>query len=459
MALELADRVRETTTVTGTGPATLLGAVTGFQSFAVIGDTNTCYYTISDQSGPNFEVGIGTYSTAGPTLTRTTVLSSSNSNVAVSFPAGIKDIFVTYPAEKSVNLDAAGNVSALGTVASATWQATAITTTYGGTGLTSYTAGDLSYYATGTTFTKLAIGSSKTILTSTGTAPQWSASLDTSQGGTGLTSYTAGDLSYYASGTTFTTLGIGTAGQILTSTGTAPQWSTLSGVAVTTFSAGTTGFTPNTATSGAITLAGTLAVTNGGTGLTSLTTGRIPFGANTAAFGNSANLFFDSANTRLGVGTATPAVTAAFVGTDSILVPKGTTAEQPTGVTGYLRYNTTTEEFEGFSGSPGAWKSVGGSAISNDTSTATDLFPLFAAATTGTAQNVFTSDAKYLYKPSTGELKASAVVATNGLVINSATASANYTVATGQNAMSVGPFTVNSGVVVTVSSGSRWVIL
>jgi hypothetical protein len=408
MALVLKDRVRETTTVTGTSDAVLLGAVTGFQSFAAIGDGNTCYYTISDQSGPNFEVGIGTYSSAGPTLARNTILESSNGGSIVPFPAGIKDVFVTYPAEKSVNLDAAGNVSPLGTVASGTWQATAITTTYGGTGLTSYTAGDLSYYASGTTFTKLSIG---------------------------------------------------TAGQILTSTGTAPQWSTLSGVAVTTFSAGTTGFTPSTATSGAITLAGTLVVSNGGTGLTSLTTGRIPFGAGTSAFGNSANLFFDSGNTRLGVGTASPAVTASFVGTDSILVPKGTTGEQPAGVTGYLRYNTTTNEFEGFSGSPGAWKSVGGSAISNDTTTATDLYPLFASATSGTAQNVFTSNAKYLYKPSTGELQASEILASNGVILNNQTMNTSYAMPAGYSGMSTGPFTIAGGVTFTIPAGSRHVVL
>jgi hypothetical protein len=99
----------------------------------------------------------------------------------------------------------------------------------------------------------------------------------TTAGGTGLTTYTAGDLSYYASGTTLTKLGIGTNGQVLTSTGTAPQWSTLSGVAVTTFSAGTTGFTPNSATSGAVTLAGTLITSNGGTGLSSYTAGDLSY--------------------------------------------------------------------------------------------------------------------------------------------------------------------------------------
>ena len=140
--------------------------------------------------------------------------------------------------------------------------------------------------------------------------------LITSNGGTGLSSYTAGDLSYYASGTALTKLAIGTAGQILTSSGTAPQWSTLSGVAVTTFSAGTTGLTPSSATSGAVTLAGTLNVANGGTGLTSLTAGYIPFGAGTSAFGNSANLFWDNTNARFGVGTASPIsiVNASFSG-------------------------------------------------------------------------------------------------------------------------------------------------
>jgi hypothetical protein len=105
----------------------------------------------------------------------------------------------------------------------------------------------------------------------------------TSAGGTGLTTYTAGDLSYYVSGSTLTKLAIGTIGQILTSTGSAPQWSTLSGVAVTTFSAGTTGFTPNSATSGAITLAGTLITSNGGTGLSSYTAGDLSYYASGTA--------------------------------------------------------------------------------------------------------------------------------------------------------------------------------
>jgi hypothetical protein len=137
MALVLADRVQETTTSTGTGSVTLAGAVTGYQSFAVIGNGNTTFYTIADQGGANWEVGIGTYSTTGPTLARTTVLSSSNSGNLVPFTSGTKTVFVTYPSEQSVNLDASGNVSALGTIASGIWQGSTIGVAYGGTGVTS----------------------------------------------------------------------------------------------------------------------------------------------------------------------------------------------------------------------------------------------------------------------------------------------------------------------------------
>jgi hypothetical protein len=105
MALVLADRVKETTSTTGTGSVTLAGASSGYQSFAVVGNGNLCYYCIADQSGSNWEVGIGTYSTTGPTLARTTVLSSSNSGSLVSFTAGVKDVFVTQPAGKAVYQD------------------------------------------------------------------------------------------------------------------------------------------------------------------------------------------------------------------------------------------------------------------------------------------------------------------------------------------------------------------
>jgi len=374
MALKLADRVRETTTSTGTGAITLGGAVAGFVSFSSVLSTNdTTYYVIVSSTATDWEVGVGTYSSN--TLTRTTVLDSSNSNALVNFTVGTKAVFIAQPAGRAVYSDGTSIVSsdgksvlttaggtgvtsyvvgdtlyyAAGTVLSklsigtagqvitstgtapqwSTLSGIAVTTisfgstgltpnsatggavtvagtlgtanggtnltsftsggavyatstsvlttgtlptTAGGTGLTSYTAGDLPYYATGTALSKLGIGSSKTILTSSGTAPQWSTNLDTSQGGTGLTTFTAGDLVYFASGTSFTKLGIGTNGQVLTSSGTAPQWTAASSVGVTTISFGSTGLTPSTATNGAVTVAGTLALTNGGTGGTSVAT-------------------------------------------------------------------------------------------------------------------------------------------------------------------------------------------
>lgn len=102
MALITADRVKAAATAPGTGNVTLI-AVTGFETFATamsIGDT--CYYTIADQTGANWEVGLGTYSSAN-TLTRTAVFESSNANALVNFSSGAQDVFITYPAERAVH--------------------------------------------------------------------------------------------------------------------------------------------------------------------------------------------------------------------------------------------------------------------------------------------------------------------------------------------------------------------
>ena len=97
--------------------------------------------------------------------------------------------------------------------------------------------------------------------------------------------------------------------------------------------------------------------------------------------------------------------------------------------------------------------------LSNDTSTSTNLYPLFASTTSGTASTIYTGNDKLLYKPSTGELASSVVNATNGIVVNSQTVAVSYTIAAGSSGMSSGPVTIASGQSVTVSSGSRWVVV
>ena len=110
MALEIHDRVKETTTTTGTGTYTLAGAVTGFETFtANLDNSDTTYYCCTDNT--DFEIGIGTFTSSGTTLARTTVLASSNSNSAVNWSSGTRTIFMTYPADKAVFEDADGHVS------------------------------------------------------------------------------------------------------------------------------------------------------------------------------------------------------------------------------------------------------------------------------------------------------------------------------------------------------------
>jgi len=157
---------------------------------------------------------------------------------------------------------------------------------------------------------------------------------------------------------------------------------------------------------------GTVAVANGGTGVGSLT----------------------SNNVILGNGTS--AVQFVAPGTNgNVLTSNGTT----------------------WTSSPASGGS--GATITNDTSTSTNVYPTFVDATSGSLSTINTSNAKLLYKPSTGELQSSALIASNGIMVNSTTVSASYTIASGQNGMSIGPVTVNSGVTVTVSSGQRWLVL
>lgn len=273
MALVLKDRVRETTTSTGTGAVTLAGPYSGFQAFSVIGSGNTTYYAISDPNTGDWEVGVGTYTAAGNTLSRDTVLESTNSGSLVVFAAGTKDVILTQPAERAVYLDTATNATI-----------------------------------------------------------------------------------------------------------------------------------PNITT-----------------------------------------------------GALTASADSAFTSTGALQISAGTTAQRPTGAVGKIRWNSTLSQYEGFNGS--SWSLLGGAVISNDTSTATNLYPTFAGVTSGNVSTLFTGNAKLLYKPSTGELQSTALVASNGLLVNSATVSESYSIPSGSNAMSTGPVTVATGVTVTVPTGSVWTVI
>ena len=400
MPLVLKDRVRETSITTGTGTLTLNGAVTGFQSFSVIGNSNTTYYAIVDVTTGAWEVGVGTYTASGTTLSRTTVLESSVGGGLVNFTSNIKDVFCTYPAEQAVTLDDVQTLTNK-TLTSPVLVTPALGTPASGvmTNVTGTAAG-LSIGGNAATATNASTVTTNANLTGAVTSVGNAASLGSftsAQLATALTDETGSGANVFATSPTLVTPALGTP------------------------------------SSGVVTnLTGTASININGT-----------VGATTPAAAS--------------VTTLTASADSSFTSTGAVQLSSGTTAERPAGAAGKLRFNNTTTQFEGFNGT--AWASVGGAAISNDTATATDVFPLFSNATSGTALTVFTGNARLLYRPSTGELKSSVLNATNGIVINSQTVAASYSIAAGGNGMSVGPITVASGQTVTVASGSRWVVL
>jgi hypothetical protein len=627
MALVLADRVQQTGTANTTVSFTLSGSVTGFQSFTAIGNTNTTYYAAFDATG-NWESGLGTYSTTGPTLTRTTIYASSNSGSAVTF-SGTVNVFVTYPSSRAVYEDASGNVSALGTISSGTWNGTTIGVAYGGTGVTASSGAnsvmlrdasqnvainrlnqsntntaaaagittltaassysqtltgtgtqtfrmpDATTLTTGVAFifnnnatgtltlqdsasgaigTITAGGAVELVCVSTATvAGTWDyhgflpenvtwgtnalalgstvitggtwngGTIPTGYGGTGLTTFTgannalystsasalaAGTLPVLAGGTGVTTstgtgsvvlstsptlvtpiLGTPTSGTVTNLTGTASiningtvgattassgAFTTLSATGVTTVQAGTA-LLPAITTSGDTNTgiyfpaADTIAFTEGGAEAMRIdSSGNVNIGG-TAGNGklnvitgninlsDDYSLTFGTQGAYINGSTASNYLRFFTNSTERIRITSA--GGVSFGATG-TAYGTSGQLLQSNGNAAPTWTTVAAApTITNDTTTSTNVYPLFAAATSGTPTTLYTGNTKYLYKPSTGELTAPAPIASNGIVLNSATVGTSYTIATGNNGMSVGPVTLSSGVAVTVSSGQRWLVL
>tara|TARA_R110002126_G_scaffold124358_1_gene266231 strand:+ start:1279 stop:3243 length:1965 start_codon:yes stop_codon:yes gene_type:complete len=654
MALVVKDRVQENSTTSGTGTLTLSGAVPGFQSFAVIGNGNTTFYTIYDNIAQVWEVGIGTYTSSGTTLSRDTVLSNSSGTTSpITLAGNTISVFVTYPAEKSVNLNASGNVSPLGTISSGTWNGSTIGVAYGGTGVTTssgansvmlrdanqnvavnrlnqsntnttaaggvtalttassyihtlsgtgnqtYTMPDATTLSTGVAFLfnnmatgtltlqDYATGSIGTIPsggagavfltvnatvggtwdlhaylpegvtfgtnafnlgTSVITGGTWNGgTIGTAYGGTGLTSFSAANYALYSTSssaltagtlpvaaggtnvTSFTANGIvygngtsalgvtaaGTTGQVLIgNTGSAPTWGTISSSLVSSFQTSLSGLTPSTATTGAVTLAGTLGPTSGGTGISSYAVGdllfantttsldRLTVGANGYVLASNGTAPAWIPNTASGVSfvvtdfTATAAQTTFTVTYVVGLVEvyrngvklaiadytasNGTTIVLATGanvgdvieVVAFGSVNTaaviTAEDFNG-TGSQTAFTmsvtpansasviiAISGVVQDPSTYTVSGTTLTFSTAPPAGTDNI---SCRYLALPTTTTGTGAVINATNGIIINNQTISASYTIPVGSNAMSTGPVTAASGVTVTVSAGSRYIVI
>ena len=617
MALVIRDRVQETTTTSGTGTLTLNGAVPGFQSFTTIGN-NTTFYTIYDNIAQAWEVGLGTVTTGSPNqLARTTVLSNSNgTTTAIPLVGNSSSVFVTYPAEKSVNLDASGNVSPLGTIASGTWQGTTVGVAYGGTGVTSssginsvvlrdansnITANNVlaGYAATvSTASTTVLTAASAYIQRLTGSTTQTfqlpdattlpngaafifdndagglltivnnaSATVDTVPSGgadfiylisnstTAGTwtkyAFLPGEFDFSATNASFNNATITNA--VWNGTAIAAGYG---GTGLTTF--GSSNYALYSTAPNALT-AGTLPVAAGGTGLTSLTAGYVPYGNGTNAFSNSStftyngttvtapafaanatitgslnagafsygtlgysdsNIFasFTSSvnsynqiilqNTNSGNAASTDfivsnnlATSAAYYGDFGInssgfsgtgalgaannvyLYSQGTDLAIGTGSSNSIHFVTNANSADAItvnpsnavafngsygtsgyilqsngSGTPPTWVSNTAGLTITSTTSNTNYNVGFQSASSGTT-TVDYINTSFTANPSTGALTAPEIVASNGLVINANTVNTSYTIASGQNAMSVGPITVATGKSVTIPSGSRWVVL
>ena len=515
MAFVLADRVKESCSSPGTGTVTLLGAATGYQAFSAgIGANNTTYYTIADQGGTNWEVGYGTIGAGGTTLARTTVLASSNSGSLVNFSSGSQDVFCDYTAGKAVYLNSSGNVSALGTITSGVWNGTTVPVAYGGTGVTASTGANsvvlrdasvnISANSISEGYSNVAATGTTTVLT-VASVPNYVVT------GSGGQTYQLPDATTLTSGANYTFNNNQSSGTIVVKNNSSTTVATIQSggyVDVILLSNATAAgswdvhnFTPSNVSwstntldyPGSITSAtwngNAVAYNRGGTGQSSaFVAGGIVYGSTTSALAVTPIGTTGQVLTSAGAGTptwTTPATgtVTSVTGTAPVVSSGGATpaismAAATTSVNGYL----TSTDWTTFNGKQAALvsgtniKTVSGTSLLG----AGDLGTI-GATYGGTSQSTYTTG-DILYASATNTLSklpvgstgqvltvasgapswaaaSSSNITAQGLYENSNTISANYTIGTGNNAMSAGPITVNTGVTVTVPTGSTWVIV
>jgi hypothetical protein len=482
MALVVYDRVQETTTTSGTGTITLAGAVSGYRTFSVIGNANTTFYTIID--GTAWEVGIGTYTTVGTTLSRDTVLASST-GAKLTLSAGTKQVWCDYPAGKAVFLDASNNVVPLGTIASATWNATTIGLAYGGTGATSAPAAQANFMG----FTSTATAAGTTTLTNTSTVYQlftgtttqtvvlpvtttlvqgWTFHIENASTGNLTVNSSGGNLVITVlpnttamiscilnSGTTAASWEAGltdfsaassTVSGYLTST----DWSTFNGKQAALVS-GTNIKTVNGTTllgSGDL---GTIGIAYGGTGKTTATEGlaALKSYATTATAAGSTTLTVSSAYQQFFTGTTTQTIVLPVTSTLTL----GWSVDIINNSTGNLTVNSSGANLVG-TVLPGTSVNVACVLTSGTTAASWDFDYNGFASVTGTGSAVLSASPTFTGTPTAPHFSAS-----NGIYINNLTIATTYSIPSGYSGSSAGPITINSGVTVTVPSGSKWVVL
>jgi hypothetical protein len=324
-------------------------------------------------------------------------------------------------------------------------------------------AGSLVYQSGASTTTTLALGTTNYVLTAGASAPQYVAqstlsvgSASTATTATNLAGGGAGYIPYQSAAGATAFLAVGTIGQVLTSNGTsAPTWT--SPAAAVTVSDDTSTISARyplfaAVTSGSISTEYVSSTKLQYVPSTGVLTATGFAGAGTGLTGTASSLSIGG-----NAATATSATTATNIaGGTNLQIPYNTGA----GATSFISAPTITSTYLQYNGTSFVWASAGSAiTITDDTTTNSTRYPLFANATSGTISTEYVSSTKLKYNPSTGELTAPEQISSNGININADSVSSSYTIATGTNGFSVGPLTINSGVTVTVSSGQRHVII